>query len=575
MTRTGALLWKEWRDHRIALAVFAAIVPLVSWPVQRWVFKFQEPEWTWMWVVPLCAGLATAIVAADLFAMDLATGRMSALAALPVTLRRHFGARAVFLVAVAFAFAAWTVAMNAALVAFGGKPAAVEVLLGSFDPAVRGTVMCITLIAAVVLFSSLGVGGFRAVIGGLLLAGIGYAAAMFAAELALRRPLFPHDQPWRDPLTWLSAAAVLGVAAYAGFVGGRAHATGRKRGTLFAAAILVAAFGAPAGAVAWKSYRAWSIVPTDPELLLQQTCPVSPDGRYVAVWGQKPQGGARAWIVRVEDGAIFDWPRRNEGVGGWTTDGLAWVGRTQGDDLGRFARAETGETVERAGTNSQALGRRLATGWIMGPRWAQWLRFSHETARPASKGVAQTYKYRLWVTDGVEERTVESRLGVCALPTVGEVLIVTPDAKLARVRLAGGEPEIVADDALALGYWTSGSPDGRYFIVQTTKGHVVLDSTDWRRVAGPWTDALVSWCPGEAAPAILAVAEKRAATLTRLVDVATGREIVPDASLDVLGGYTSVQTLPDGGFVARAGERRLLHLDADGKFIRRLFPPEE
>jgi hypothetical protein len=579
MTRTGALLWKEWRDHRTAVAVLAALVPLVSWPVQRWVFKYAEPEWTWLFVVPLCVGFAVAVVAADLFAMDLATSRMTAFAALPVPVRRHFTVRTAFLAAVALAFAAWTVAMNTALVGIWGKPGAAAALVGSFDPAFTGMSVSAAAIAGVLVLSGLGIGGFRAVIGGVLLAGIGYAATLYAASLVLPAVQYWNPQPARDPLTWLAVAGVLLVAAYVGFVTGRAHSTGRRRGALLVAAVLVATLGVPSGAAAWHAYRIWQIVPTDPELCLPNNIPVSPDGSYVAVWAQKPQGTIRSWVLRVEDGALFDWPQRNEVIGGWTTDGLAWVGpmnyQDSDRDFGRFVHPETGATVSRAPSDGAAMAKRLATGWGAGPRWAQWLRYEVTPARPASKGVAPTCTWRLWEKDGAGERTIEGRQGVAATPRVGEVLIVTPDAKLALVRLAGGEPTIVWDDATGIGSWTSGSPDGRYFTLSTSKGWIVLDSTTWTCVAGPFEPTSAYWCPGSDAAPTLAVAEAKTENVKRLLEFPSGREVVPDASLGVLCGYGSVHRLPDGSFVARSGTNRLLHLDADGKFIRRLFPPEE
>jgi hypothetical protein len=530
--------------------------------------------------VPLCAGLAVAVVAADLFAMDLATSRMSAFVALPVPVRRHFTARAAFLAAVGFAFAAWTVATNAAIVGGWGKPGAAGALLSAFEPAFTGAAMCAAATAAVLVFSALGVGGFRAVIGGLLLTGVGYVATIYAGELMFPHPVYLGSQAAREPLTWLVTAAVLGVAAYAGFVGGRAHAAGRRRGALIAAAVLVATFGTPAGAVTWKTYRMWAIVPDDPELVLQYGYnAISPDGRYVAVMANKPSGGVRSWVVRVGDGKLFDWPRRTEGIGGWTTDGLAWVGwmNYQGPDrdFGRFVQPETGVTVSRAPSDAGAMAERLASGWGAGPRWTQWLRYEWKPARSGGKGVAPTATWRLWDKDGIGERTVEARSMPAAMRTVGDILYSRPDGKLAFAQLCGGEPKVVWDDATDIGGWTSGSPDGRYYMVGTSKGYVVLDSQGWKRVAGPWTDVYLHWCPGDAAPATVTVADRKSEMLTRLVEVATGREVVPDASLGVLGGYGSVQRLPDGGFVARAGTNRLLHLDADGKFIRRLFPPEE
>jgi len=582
MTRTGALVWKEGRDHRAAVLVFAALVPLVSWPVQRWVFKFAEPEWTWRWIIPLCVGLAVAVVAADAFAMDLATSRMASFVALPTTLRRHFATRTLFLALVGAVIAAWTAAANVAIVAIWGKPDAVVRHLDTYDSAVLGLLMTAAGAAAVLVFSTLGVGGFRAVLGGAVLAAVAHFATDYASGRFIPPPEYGRSSIVREPLEWIVTTGVLFVAAYAGFIGSRANTASRQRGTLFAGTLLIAAFGLPAGAASWKVYRAWRITPTDPEISLEPPA-ISPDGRYIAVTASKRGtfAGQRSWIVRIDDARLFDWPRRNEWIYGWSKDGDAWVvvdrrelTSPDGFDWGRTARAETGETV--AGVTKADIGKRVNYAYGFEARGTRWLRWNCEpskTPKDAPKGV---YAWTLWAKDDDKtRRLVEARSIPAPTPNVGQVLIATAEKKLALVDLAGGEPRLVADDVVGLRGSLAGSPDGRFYTVTTSKGEAVLDATTWKTVAGPYGTAAAIWCGVADGPSVLAVFETKDWRLERLVDVATGREIVPDPALDIRGSYESVQALADGRIVARASENRIILLDADGKFIRKLFPPEE
>ncbi len=580
MTRTGALVWKEGRDHRAAVIVFAAIVPLVSWPVQRYAFKFAEPAWTWSWLVPLCVGLAVAVVAADVFAMDLATSRMSAFAALPVPLRRHFAARVTFLGLVAAAIAAWTVAANVAIVGIWGKPDAVVRHLDAYDSGVLGLLMTAAGAGAVLVFSALGVGGFRAVFGGALLAFVGFVSTEFAFDKFLARPAYNSAPLSLTLLEWAVAAIVLFAAAYAGFVGGRAHAASRRRGAVFASSILVAAFGLPSGGAAWKAYRAWNFAPTDPDVQVSYPS-VSPDGRYVAVAGMKYGvfGGSRTWIVRVADGKLFDWVGRREGVFGWSKDGEVWIGAMDGrrrpsDDLGRLARAETGDTI---GAVARAdLGTRVHYGSGFDSTWASWLGWNvgpSKTPATAPKGVSS---WTLWAKDDEKTKLViEARAMPAPMRTTGEVLIATPDARLAVVSFAGGAPRIVADDAVGLRGPLAGSRDGRFFLVTTSKGEAVFDSATWKPIAGPYAGMSVTWCNATDGPCVAAVFEQKEWRLVKLLDVSAGREIVPDPAVAIHGGYGSVQTLPDGRFVAHDQGGSIVLLDADGKLVRQLFPPKD
>jgi hypothetical protein len=569
-------LWKEWRDHRAAVLVFAVLVPLLSWPVQRYIFKFAEPVWTWQWIVPMCAGLAAAFIAADSFAMDLATHRMASFAALPVPVRRHFTVRTAFLALVAIAIAAWALLVNVAIVGVWGKSGAVEAMFASDCGSLTGYAMCAAVTAAVLVLSSLGVGGFRAFLGGVLLAYVAFVATSFAGDLLARIPGYGSPSSQRVLVEWTIAAAVLGIAALSGFVTSRAQPALRKQGVICAAAILVLAFGAPAAAAGWKEYRGWMVSPDDPELYVVSV-DVSPDGSYVAVVGSNaagPNQNYRSWVVRTSDGALFDWPRRGDYIGGWTKDGLAWVGRMGSNpqrkppDYGRFVQPETGVTVSVAG---EGLSARLAGGGSTHPGWAGWLRWDWQPAKDSTKAV-RLYTWRLWARDTELTRTVDARSMPSPMPKVGEVLYVDAGGDLLLTDLAGGEPRVVMKGAKDLQGWVAGSPDGRYFVVGTDGGSVVLDSTNWNRVAGPFPNRYAYWCPGSGA--VLRLNDEANASVERMIDVAHGREIAPTFR-GLRGGHASIHVLADGRVVGHAGRSEVVLLDANGKYVRHLFPPKD
>lgn len=575
MTRTGALLWKEWRDHRAAMLVFAVLVPLLSWPTQRYVFKFAEPTWTWQWIVPMCAALAAAFLAADSFAMDLATHRMTALVALPVPVRRHFAVRAAFLAVVAAAFAAWALVVNVAIVGVGGKDGAVAAMLASDCGTLTGYAICAAATAGVLVFSTLGVGGFRAFLGGVLLAYGAFLSTLYAVTLFTHLPgqAVPYER--RMTVTWTIAAVVLGVAAFAGFAASRALPALRKRGALCAASVLLLTLGTPAALAGWREYRGWMVSPEDPDVIVE-TAIASPDGRYVAVDAtridESQRGASRAWVVRTDDGALLAWPRRNELIMGWTAENLAWVYPSKSnEDRGRFAAPETGETV--ASPSMHDCQTRIVQGWGIGPNWSNWLRYE-STPIKCSTPKVRLYSWRLSVRDGSAERTIEARSYPAPTPKVGEVLYVTEAGKLAVADLAGGEPRIVADDVTETRGAVTGSPDGRYFLVETPTGSVVFDSTTWKRVAGPFPDSWVVWCHGAPDSAAVSVTDRKTSIVTQIVDVQRGRTLAPTFQ-GLQGGHGSIQTLADGRFVARAGRKEVVLLDADAKYVRHLFPPKD
>jgi hypothetical protein len=573
MTRTGALLWKEGRDHRASLLVLAGLIPLACWPVQRWLFKFAEPVWTWEWLLPFAVAIALVIVAADLFAMDVATSRMASFAALPVPVRRHFTARTLFLALAGAAFALWTAAANVAIVGIWGKPGAALLLLDHWTASASGLGIAAAMTSGVVLFSALGIGGFRAVLAGALLAGAGCASVSFALSCAGVRS-FEQSTHLLTVIVSGGVGVVIASAAYAALVGGRAHAVSRRRGALLAGAIVVLALGAPSAQAGWRLWRGFVLSPSDAEIELN-TPNVSPDERHLTIWAQKqhPFGGAAyaSWVVRIEDGALFDWPRRDELAAGWTKDGLVWAGRmtarSDETDYGRFAAPETGATVAKAFRDG--MDARMARGFGFGPSWAQWLRYEY-VQQP---GRSNWSTLKLGVKGGDVTRVVEGRGLPCPTKEVGRALYCTAENKLMLVDIAGGEPRVVAEDAKGISI-LSCSPVGTLFLVTTSKGAVVLDGSDWRCVAGPFDDkGGAHWCGGSETRAVLAFPDADG-RLVRLLDVAAGREVVPEPSLGVLGGYCSVATLSDGRFVARAGTNGLLLLDQEGRLIRRLFPPE-
>jgi hypothetical protein len=333
-------------------------------------------------------------------------------------------------------------------------------------------------------------------------------------------------------------------------------------------------------AATWKTYRGYTIRADDDDAYVNSLT-VSPDGRHVGVVLSKSStwSGYRSWIVRTDGSAVFDWPRRNDYANGWTADGLLWIARagsTENDYFGVLAKPETGETVETV--TREDVSKRIISVWTVGPQWAHWLRWDCVNRDAKDVGGVRMYDWKLWVNDTKCERSVFARSMPAATPKVGEILFVTADEKLCLLDVAGGEPRVVAEGVRDISGWFSGSPDARYYVVGNADGRVVLDSQTWKVVAGPFRGkSSVYWCGGSDSRAVLRVIEEvpNKPTRVQLVDIAAGREIPVDPSLELSTQYDGIDALADGTLVARSGDRGVVVLDADGKLVRRLFPPKD
>src|SRR5262245_60409470 len=142
------LLRKELRDNKATLAVAALLAVVVSWIVQRWALKFEDPFATSRWLMPAIAGVGLVVVASDLFAQDLETGRLATLALLPIPTRTLWIARIVFLSMAGVLLFGFAWVAQVVLVGAFGKPGAQAVIPAAFLDIGAGIALCAVVLTA-------------------------------------------------------------------------------------------------------------------------------------------------------------------------------------------------------------------------------------------------------------------------------------------------------------------------------------------------------------------------------------------------------------------------------------------
>jgi hypothetical protein len=541
MTRFTALLWKEARDHRAALAVAALVMPALSWPLQQWGFRFAQPAWTSSGLVPALVGLALVIVASDLFAMDAVTRRLEHFAALPVRPRLLFGARAAFLALVGAGATAWAWAVQLAILAAGAPAGALSRQLAHAGQAHVGLLCAAAAAAGTLFLSTLGVGGLIATIAGTVLAGLGlYGVASLPVSGVWALGLVP---------------VAFGAAAFLAFTGSRALGRGRARALACGGPLVALLLLLPAGRAAHGAWRERFLSPDDPAFRVSGLL-AGPGGRHVAVAVEREgaRGSKRVWVLRLSDGALFDWGRPGEGFLGWTGDGLLACG---GRDGGTLRRPETGAVVRAPAIAEWAAA--AAFSWWPRETWLRWSRV------PGAEG-AWDLRHR----DGRRYGPVWSRGMPAPAAEEGAVLRVTPEGALVRTDLGTREEVVLVprgvNRVLGSMAW---SRDGRFFLAELDEGTAALDGASWTIAAGPWRDRTVQWSSSPEAPGVLVITEKTRGRGPLLVDVGRGREARLDAAYGE--GLLSLQPLGDGRIVATDG-RAVDLIGADGRLERRLIP---
>src|SRR5262249_12231300 len=157
----------------------------------------------------------------------------------------------------------------------------------------------------------------------------------------------------------------------------------------------------------------------------------------------------------------------------------------------------------------------------------------------------------------------------------GEVVRVSEEGTVVAVDLATGAERELA----ALGIRNTGltlSPDGRFATADVPGGKSLVDTASWKELRRFDARAYLTWIRTRDRM-FLGVRSNWLASSepARLLDPATLREVVLGSRDLYCFGAEGIAPLPDGRFAVILSGARIVLLDAEGRWIRRLFPADE
>ncbi|MCP3916502.1 MAG: hypothetical protein GY711_13170 [bacterium] len=561
MRRTAALLWKEWRDHRALVFLFALLAPFAVWATQAaWIEDPADPMIGSV-ILPAIAVLFAAVLTAEALCADFASGAADALGRLPVSPRTLFGTKLAFVALVFPALLVWiTFGEHLRRIAFGHDVELLwgEVLLSRFIWLIGATATM-----AVAACASLLRRGFPAVLAGSL---------MVLGSLVLVSRANDGAGP-----TWVQAALetwglglVLGTASVAFLctaVGAYSPWTkARDARRIATGALCFCIVGLPAFATGLVRYRSdTSLQPGDP-VTVQRSAP-SPDGRYVAlqVGRSAPWPGATleaVWLLHVKTHEIRVLPGMQLCMPVWHAMDSTW---SRAGELVCIDKGDEPCIAWIEPTTGTVVRTRELVDWpkflddVYSPAWCE-----IETGERAEDG-AREYSLH-WPKTG-QHRTVHSwrrphptrRSGEAFYLDDRDLMRCTPEGTVERV-LSGGEfrPVVAPDGSLAL----FRDEDRLWHVVETRTGTDVLDPGDW---------GLFGWTSRGRSAGVFQNRSKEG-EFAIVGELGVRNLVIPGDRLYELN------PTPDGGFVAhrewREGDDRdyrIERLDASGRVLEVLY----
>ncbi len=294
------LLRREARDTRALIVVLAVIAPLALIAYEEFFGHYTYGASTARWFGTAAAALCGLLIASDLVASDVSTGRMDALASLPTGLGRIWAAKVTHLVVATLAFGVYALTVTTALYALRASGAANTAMQGASGEAIARTPIALVPAFAALFFSTLLPRGFAATVAGVATVGAP-AFAMWSIDFWALGIDAGDTILVAVPAT---ISALLLAGSLVAFTRGPIHSRSLVRKWALALLIPIC-IGVPTGAAAIATVEAHtSFVPGDEDVNIYRIDP-SPDGRYLALH-VKRFGARRAhvWIVNVESGAV-------------------------------------------------------------------------------------------------------------------------------------------------------------------------------------------------------------------------------------------------------------------------------
>ncbi len=559
-----ALFRREFRDARWHLAASFVVAAAAPWAVHAWMTAGADDEVVakigGRGVVPILFALFVASAASDLVARDVATRRIDALAVLPVPISTVWNAKALFLLASSLAMLVWLVAAEFAALAFGvsGKAAAwLPSMLVAAGPSIAGG---LALGAASLFFSTLVDRGMTAALGAVALI-VGIAWGVHWAEVPATAGLVTLVAAYAVPL---GLAAAFALASRTSFVRGPIHGPSKPRLALAGLVTLLGIVLPGGGVVAFGMERAAHLDPADGDPSRREAY-VSPDGKWLAVEDgvRGPGSRSRTWLFGLGDDSCREIAPGNTwfaGGGAWTPGSMLLV-RTSS-----FSVVSGPRHVRQLEVEPKGLGVADST-WIPAetvesgpPGWA-WVR-TEQTLGPGRRVYAIT---SLGTFGSMRYTGRQVQPGHRS----DTVFVVSESRVLSRITRGSPRDERTNELARDVDAVLQVSADDRHLLLDGDSDVRVLDATtgavrfDATRERAKWT---------EDGSRVLLWDEDASHSVTRFavhdLDAATTIDLGAPLVRDRL---PRVSVLRDRRLVVCDGDVTLRA--ADGKVIRRLFPP--
>ena len=371
------LIRKEWRDTRALTIASALLVPIALLAMNEGFLDWRGDVGAWF--VVAATVLYVVVIAADVIAADVASGRARSYATLPVRASTLWASKLTFLATTATLFFGWTLAVTAGLYATAAPPDAEIALwseIGGSTWPMPWLGLGLAGVAVVVFWSTVLERGMAvvgaAVVTCALLGGLVPMIAWYDREL------LPTDDALRAVAIALPFVFLVGSAV--GFTRGPHHASSLLRRLVVTASIPLLVL-LPTGAVsAAVLLDRLDVEPGDPDVRVVAGH-ASPNGRYLVLLAAKDHRHARvrSWILDLEDGDLVTLPQRGleaDWEEPWSADGsyVAWTTDGRQHDLRREYDPETGAIRRTRSLDQVHAGR--TTHWSS--RWAKFRRDGRE-----------------------------------------------------------------------------------------------------------------------------------------------------------------------------------------------------
>lgn len=550
-----ALLFHELRNARASLA-FAAFLTVACLTVLHVTDAGPIQTAT---ALPLLWCLCALQFASDSFATDLASGRLSTRAALPIGSRSLWTTK---LAGVAASIASiWGFGFLLELGwqrLTGGEYAASQFTYAL--PSAAEVLPVLALIVAAGMLCSLVVESALTamLLTGLVLGALWGLGRLIEDSVHLIGTNFASEHPGAVALACATAMLVVGHIAFTRAERKLGNGSIRVRAVLVGALVTVLCLAGTVTGTSWHFAR-YGLEDPRTQLFLGVA---SPDGRFLAFLSSPILSGIQerlcsAWVIDLETGEsrVLAAPGRlgrdfytgnwrawteQEGLAVLAEQSWAWGGNAsafrlhaRGSELREVQIAEPKSFIEGTPPDWALVTRgrkpRSETRFVH----VRWLNTPHE---------------RTFEGDGSETLVGHS---LVLSPTPGRVLWRKRDKRLLLVDLESGEERVVMEGCEGL---MDVSPDAKAILIRTEDEIHVLSTEDGSPLREPWVrkECMPQWIPGDDRSHELMVMRLGRRNTYRILDLEHGREVELDSS---------------DWYLARVGERGYVHFDVRGDLV--------